>query len=467
MTTTDVSSGPCGATGCDRGNAALAAITHACLLIAVLWLSPYAIVVGDEADFAPQPDERQLPHAMHTKMDELPSITVGHVDADLVGSDNRALQAAVDYIAGLGGGVVEIGPGDYSMRDSLHLRSRVTVRGCPGKTRLCKAAAATSPLALDGDFGEEQITLRDPAGFHVGCGVAISDDRSGGFHTTVARVTGRRGNTFSLDRPLMADCMVRSNARAATVFPVVSGRDIQEAVVEDLVVIGNQENNVSLNGCRGAGIYLFRGHGTTIKNCKVEAYHGDGISFQQSNDVVLEGCESVGNAALGLHPGSGSQRPVVRNCIARRNGTDGLFLCWRVRHGRFEDNVLEENGRYGISIGHKDSDNLVQQNQVRRNGHDGIYFRNETAGMAAHRNRLIANMIEDNGAVEEAAGVRIRGETDDLVFEKNTIRDTRAVGKRNQTVGILIEAQAGDVTLLDNTISADVPVDDRRSGESK
>jgi hypothetical protein len=34
-------------------------------------------------------------------------------------------------------------------------------------------------------------------------------------------------------------------------------------------------------------------------------------------------------------------------------------------------------------------------------------------------------------------------------------------------VGILIEAQAGEVTLLDNTISADVPVDDHRSGESE
>jgi len=55
-------------------------------------------------------------------------ITVGIRDADILGHDNRALQAAVDYVANLGGGVVEIGPGEYLMRDSLHLRSRVTVR---------------------------------------------------------------------------------------------------------------------------------------------------------------------------------------------------------------------------------------------------------------------------------------------------------------------------------------------------
>jgi parallel beta-helix repeat protein len=417
---------------------------------------------GDEIEFAPQPTDRQIPLAMHTEMDQMPSITVGRDKGDLVGSDNRVLQAAVDYIAGLGGGVVEIGPGDYLMCDALHLRSGVTVRGCPGETRLCKAAAATSPLAIDGDFGEEQITLREPVGFEVGCGVAIWDDRSGGFHTTTARITGRRDSTFSIDRPLMADCMVRNHARAATVFPVVSGRDIQNAVIENLVIVGNKDNNVSLNGCRGAGIYLYRGHGTIIRNCVVQAYHGDGISFQQSNDVVIEDCASVDNAALGLHPGSGSQRPVIRRCVAKGNGTDGLFLCWRVRHGLFEENTLENNGRYGISIGHKDSDNLLQRNTVRRNGHEGVYFRFETAGMAAHRNRLVENIIEDNGTVTQSAGIRIRGETDDLVFERNTIRDTRGVDGRTQTTGILIEPQVGDMTLVDNEIQAQTPIDDRR-----
>src|SRR3712207_324112 len=90
----------------------------------------------------PDPDERQLPKRMHSAMTELPQIKVGHSDADLLGTDNRALQAAVDYVAGLGGGVVEIGPGEYVMRDSLHLRSFVTVRGTPGKTVLRKADGA-------------------------------------------------------------------------------------------------------------------------------------------------------------------------------------------------------------------------------------------------------------------------------------------------------------------------------------
>ena len=190
---------------------------------------------------------------MHSQMSERPTITVGRAGADLNGADNRVLQAAVDYVAGLGGGVVEIGEGEYLMRDSLHLRSNVTVRGRKGKTILRKADAAVSRLALDGDFGEQQITVEDPAGFAVGAGVAIWDDKAGGFHTTVARITGSRGNTFSIDAPLMADCMVANHATAATVFPVVSGSNIQGARVEDLVIEGAKGTNPPLNGCRGCG----------------------------------------------------------------------------------------------------------------------------------------------------------------------------------------------------------------------
>src|SRR5271166_1478334 len=124
-------------------------------------------------DFAPKADEQQLPTAMHSEMSERPKITVGRAGGDLIGADNRALQAAVDYVAGLGGGVVEIGEGEYLMHDSLHLRSGVTVRGQKGKSILCKAKSAVSPLALDGDFGEQQITVKDPTGFAVGKGVAI------------------------------------------------------------------------------------------------------------------------------------------------------------------------------------------------------------------------------------------------------------------------------------------------------
>jgi polygalacturonase len=420
-------------------------------------------VGADIQQSVPPADEQQLPRAMHSQMKERPLIHVGPKEGDIIGADDRALQAAVDYIAGLGGGVVQVGAGEFVMHDSLHLRSFVTVRGTKGQTVLRKAKGMSSPLAMDGDFGEEQVTLVKPDGFKVGYGITVWDSQSGGFHTTVGRITGANENTFSFDTPLNADCLVANRAMAATVFPIITGYNIEGARLEGLVIDGNKSENVSLNGCRGGGIFLYRGFGTVIRDCTVKNFNGDGISFQQSNDVIVEECLSEQNAGLGMHPGSGSQRPVVRNCIARNNGEDGLFLCWRVRHGIFEKNLLENNGRYGISIGHKDTDNLLQDNEVRGNREEGVMFRNETVGMAGHRNRLERNVIENNGGQGEMAGIRVRGETRDLVFRNNVIRDTRPGNARKQTVGIRIEDGVGEVTLDGNQIDAETKlIDDRK-----
>jgi hypothetical protein len=362
----------------------------------------------------------------------------------------------------MGGGVVEIGPGEYLMRDSLHLRPQVTVRGTPGKTILRKADAKESLLAIDGDYGEEQVTVTDPNGFDVGCGVAIWSKRVAGFHVTVARIIGRSGPTLALDHPLNSDCCVSDEARAATIFPVVSGYDLEGVRIEHLIIEGNREHNPQMDGCRGAGIYLYRGFGTVIDHCTARNYSGDGIGFQQSNDVIVTDCVSEHNSVLGFHPGSGSQRPTVRACVARGNGSDGLFLCWRVRHGVFEDNVLEGNGRNGISIGHKDTDNLLRNNQVRANAEDGILFRNEALGMAGHRNRLEGNLIENNGTGQDVAGIRIRGQTNDVVLKGNRIRDTRPTDSRRQKTGILLEEKVGPTILEDNAIDASTPIQDRR-----
>ena len=192
---------------------------------------------------------------------------------------------------------------------------------------------------------------------------------------------------------------------------------------------------------RGAGVFLYRGFGTVIRGCTVKNYNGDGISFQQSNDVVVENCTSEDNASLGIHPGSGSQRPVVRNCIARANGEDGLFLCWRVRHGLFEDNLLEANGRFGISIGHKDTDNLFVENVATGNGRHGLYFRDESAPMAGHRNRFVRCTITGNGAQApdgEASDVRLDGETRGIVLEDCRIGPAGiAVGPKAEAPGIV------------------------------
>jgi hypothetical protein len=80
--------------------------------------------------------------------------------------------------------------------------------------------------------------------------------------------------------------------------------------------------------------------------------------------------------------------------------------------------------------------------------------------MAGHRNQLEENLIENNGVKEDVAGIRVRGETQGLVFKNNIIRDTRDPEKQKQKVGIQVDEKAGPVSLESNAIEASTRVKD-------
>jgi len=372
-------------------------------------------------------------------------LRVGMDEGDFRGGDHRALQAAVDYVAGLGGGTVRIGPGRYLMRNALALRDNVRLVGVPGKTVLLACDGFQTPLAADGDCNERQITLADPSGFQVGDGVSIQDKTAAsGFEVTTATLTARiDANTFRISMPLYLDYMASNGASARLVFPVVAGWNVKNASIEGLTIDGNRGKSESLDGCRGGGIYLFESETVTIRNCVVRDYHGDGISFQVSSHVTVEDCLCENNSGLGLHPGSGSQSPIVRRNRSIGNGNDGLFVCWRVKHGLFENNEIRGNKRFGISIGHKDSDNVFRGNACIGNGAAGICFRNEEEAMGAHRNVFEDNRVLDNCASAEGeakASIVIRGHHHDLVFRGNVIGNSRSGGAA--AIGILANQYA-------------------------
>ena len=110
------------------------------------------------------------------------------------------------------------------------------------------------------------------------------------------------------------------------------------------------------------------------------------------------------------------------------NGNDGMFVCWRVKYGLFENNEFRGNQRFGISIGHKDSDNVFRNNTCSGNGAAGVFFRNEDEAMGAHRNVFEDNRIVDNcvsAKGEAQASIVIRGHHHDLVFRRNVIGNSK------------------------------------------
>jgi parallel beta-helix repeat protein len=278
--------------------------------------------------------------------------------------------------------------------------------------------------------------------------VVIADDRGGGWHDTVATITLIQGDVLYVDREFSMDYDADSGGLVCNSFPLVSGIDVDSIVIEGLTLDGNRETSRSIDGCVGGGIYLHRARRCRTADCVVRDFAGDGISFQITQDIEVERCEVRNATGLGLHPGTGSARPIVRDCKSIGNDQDGIFLCWRVQEGRFENNESIDNGRHGISIGHKDTDNLFVGNTIRGNRAHGIYFRDEKQTNAGSRNTFRGNVVEDN----KGCGVRVEGHTVDLLFEDNTIRDTCSGGERTQRVGISAGEQAARVRAVGNRI---------------
>jgi hypothetical protein len=250
----------------------------------------------------------------------------------------------------------------------------------------------------------------------------------------------------------------RAHARVKNTFPILAVEDAVDVLLEDLIVDGNKEQNACLDGCRGGAIYLYRVRNISVRNCTARNYNGDGISFQITENVKVLHCESYGHTGYGLHPGTGSAYPVVSDSRFHDNGDIGIFLCWRVRHGKFVNNVIENNRHYGISIGHKDTDNEFAGNTIRRNGVSGVYFREETFLNSGHRNTFRDNQVLDNGGEKAGYGFLVEPHATDLVLEHNRIAETRSTG-RTQRYGVFKVSGEGSVRMTNNTMSGHVERD--------
>jgi hypothetical protein len=379
--------------------------------------------------------------------------------ADVIGNDNAALQKAVDMLHP--GDTLEIGQGTFLMNNSLLVPSGVTVRGVAGQTILKKSVGIESFLADDGDYGESQLTVADPHMFQPGMGLSVMDDTlKEGWDVSVTTVTAIDGNVLRISPMTLRDYNVdEKHARVRNNFPVLCAIQTEKVVFENLIVDGSKETNAPLDGCRGGAIYLYISRDAIIRNCVARNYSGDGISFQITNNVQVLGCESYGHTGFGIHPGTGSDKPTVKDCHIHDNGQVGLFLCWRVRHGQFANNVIENNGQYGISIGHKDTDNVFVGNTVSGNGFCGVYFREETFKNSGHRNTFKENKVLNNGNQQRGYGFYVEPHAGEITIVNNRISDTRSAKDRTQRYGVYKTAAAGSIQMQDNTMEGHVERD--------
>jgi hypothetical protein len=382
--------------------------------------------------------------------DQFLTVTVGPREGDLVGTTEKVLQAAVDHVARRGGGTVRILPGTFKLRNSVYLQSRIRILGSGPESIVIKEPSVATKLSASSDWYDQEVTLADARGFQVGDGVCFraKNPDTGGPVVIKRTLVARSGNRFKLDKSLRENLWLeKGEPTAATLFPLFSLEDVSDVVIENLAIDGNRANNENLDGNYSGCIFAQDCNRLTFRRVVARNNNGDGISWQICHDVLVEESESHDHAGLGLHPGSGSQRPIMRNNRVARNDI-GIFFCWGVRFGLAERNTIEDIRSAGISIGHRDTDNLVRDNTVLRSGKVGILFRDERHEFAAHRNRFEQNRVIDSGPADGVA-IDVKGQTELVTLAGNQIRETREPKSR---IGIRIGPMAKDIALAGNRI---------------
>ncbi len=332
---------------------------------------------------------------------------------------------------------MEVLPGTYVCHDAVHLKSGVRLVGTPGRTVLKRADGFRTGMAVDADYGQYKITPTDLKPFRAGQGLYVRDANAHGWLDSVVTVREIKGGALHFDDGLVMDYGADRGGEVIVSGAVVSGRDVEDASVEGLVLDGNKAKNFAVGGCQSGCLYFHRSSRVRIADVAVRDFAGDGISFQTTRDFLLERVSATGCTNFGVHPGTGSARVVMRDCEFSRNDVGGFFLCWRVQEGLFERLVCEGNREWGVNIGHKDTDNVFADCRFAKNGRAGVLFREENARNGGHRNRFKRCVFENNGL----AGIEVTGHVEDVTLVDCVLRETR--GKRGkQRYGIVLGKDA-------------------------
>ena len=290
---------------------------------------------------------------------------------------------------------------------------------------LVKEPSTSTKLAADADWYDQEITLANAKGFEVGDGIFLhlGDGRSN-LDMHKRTIVARSGNRVKLDKMLNGDFWLARNATASTLFAILDGMHISDVAIEDIALDGNKDNNEFFEWQLRRRHLPAREQPHTDANVTVRNYNGDGYSWQVCHDVRAENSQSHDCANYGMHAGSGSQRTVAFGNRLERNNL-GFYFCWGVRWSVCENNTILDNRRFGVSIGHKDTDNLIRKNNIERSGEVGVLFRHDEGGaFSPNRNRLEDNRIIDSGG-EEGVGVRLEGQVQSIQITGNEIRETR------------------------------------------
>lgn len=375
------------------------------------------------------------------------------------------IQKAVDSLPE-DGGVVVLAPGEYPLRQSIRLRSNITLQGAGPTTVLRKLKHAESKLAAIASARSRTVQVLNAKGFAEGDQVAIRDRDAMGWNVAQAIIARVEGNLLHLDRPLPRTYDPAKFGFVIHVFPAITAERASGIVIKNLTIRDDSVRDLSVFGpldnprakwlpvlpFHVAAIHFNHVSDSRVEDCHVIGWLSDGISIQggsvqgpSAGNVAVTGCVVEKCGGKGIHPGGGLHDSVFSRNISRHNGDDGFYFCAAVKRVTVSGNRFIGNKGNGIGgLGDSgDTHNVVTNNLICANGQHGIQMN------GGDHNTVVDNIVQNNSqsAPGQYSGISLRMTHNNIVACNRCFDDQKT---KTQKCGIEELAGCHDNTLTDN-----------------
>lgn len=364
--------------------------------------------------------------ALNTTVDARTYGAVG----DGVTNDSAALQAAIDAVAGLDGGTVQLGPYRYALTTGLTINGNVVLRGTGRNHTILVPTAAIDTISCNVNSASKiyDVEIRDLS-------IMTASDRASGCGIRVGNVGA-----------FLADNVEIANSLGGRLFKGIVVEAATASHFQRVAAIGCASHGVHILCAGAVGGHMF--DLTFNRSCNFDSNLGDGIKIEATaaSATRMIGGVYVGEASCYNNTGNGINLEATSGALIEHvfcqgtvldtNGANGFRIenAGTIRRVKLEDVWSSFNTLNGL-VAVAATDLRMASGSYIASGQFGIYL------YGCQHPAVIGADIQSNSRSASLTypGVYIAGNTNDALVQGGKFWNTSDVGVWQQP-GIQVDA---------------------------